>query len=60
MVADEDEIADVRGRLPSEVTIEVDRPAALTFVDPWAFRWQLSGSGFVGAGDARGEWLDLA
>lgn len=59
IVADAEEIAEVRENLPDGTVIETDEADALTFVDPCGFRWQLSGPAFLGAGDARGDWLDL-
>jgi catechol 2,3-dioxygenase-like lactoylglutathione lyase family enzyme len=59
IVATVDEIASVRGRLPVGTPVEVDEDDALTFLDPFGFRWQLCGPGFTGAGDARGRWLEV-
>jgi catechol 2,3-dioxygenase-like lactoylglutathione lyase family enzyme len=59
IVATVEEIAAVRGRLPSEIPVEVDHDDALTFLDPFGFRWQLCGPGFGGAGDARGRWAEI-
>jgi catechol 2,3-dioxygenase-like lactoylglutathione lyase family enzyme len=59
IVATVEEIASVRGRLPGDTAVEVDQDDALTFVDPFGFRWQLCGPGFRGAGDARGRWLEV-
>jgi catechol 2,3-dioxygenase-like lactoylglutathione lyase family enzyme len=57
VVATVEEIASVRCRLPDATTIEVDQDDALTFVDPFGFRWQLCGPGFAGPGDRHGRWL---
>ncbi|TVP70772.1 MAG: VOC family protein [Nitriliruptor sp.] len=54
-----EEIASVRGRLPDSTPVEVDQDAALTFLDPFGFRWQLCGPGFQGPGDAHGRWLEV-
>jgi catechol 2,3-dioxygenase-like lactoylglutathione lyase family enzyme len=54
-----EEIASVRGRLPDDTPVEVDQDDALTFVDPFGFRWQLCGPGFSGPGDAQGRWLEV-
>lgn len=54
-----EEIASVRGRLPDPTPVEVDRDGALTFLDPFGFRWQLCGPGFAGPGDAHGRWVEL-
>jgi catechol 2,3-dioxygenase-like lactoylglutathione lyase family enzyme len=59
VVATVEEIAGVRDRLPDDTHVEVDEDDALTFLDPFGFRWQLCGPGFAGAGDARGRWLDI-
>jgi hypothetical protein len=56
VVATVEENASVRGRLPDDTAVEVDEDDALTFLDPFGFRWQLCGPGFTGAGDARGRW----
>jgi catechol 2,3-dioxygenase-like lactoylglutathione lyase family enzyme len=50
---------EMRERLPTDVTIEVDSPSGLTFVDRYGFRWQCSDAGFGTAGDIRGDWLDI-
>jgi catechol 2,3-dioxygenase-like lactoylglutathione lyase family enzyme len=57
--ASPEDIASVRGRLPAQTPVEVDQVDALTFLDPFGFRWQLCGPGFTGPGDARGHWLEL-
>lgn len=54
-----DAIAAVRERLPAATAIEVDQVDALTFVDPFGFRWQLCGPGFAGPGDRHGHWRQL-
>jgi catechol 2,3-dioxygenase-like lactoylglutathione lyase family enzyme len=54
-----EDIDRVRDRLPSDSRVEVDEVEALTFVDPFGFRWQLCGPGFIGCGEARGHWLAL-
>ncbi len=59
VVATAEEIASVRGRLPDDTSIEVDQDDALTFLDPFGFRWQLCGPGFAGPGDVHGRWLDV-
>ena len=59
VVAAAEEIASVRGRLPDDTSIEVDQDEAMTFVDPFGFRWQLCGPGFAGPGDAHGRWLEV-
>lgn len=59
LVATVQEIAAVRDVLPDATTIEVDRADALTFLDPFGFRWQLCGPGFVGVGERHGRWLEL-
>ncbi|MDX1657462.1 MAG: hypothetical protein R3343_01450 [Nitriliruptorales bacterium] len=53
------EIAEIHGRLPDDVTVEVHTERALTFVDRHGFRWQCLSGEFQTAGDARGDWLDL-
>jgi catechol 2,3-dioxygenase-like lactoylglutathione lyase family enzyme len=58
IVATAEEIAAVRSRLPGDAPVEVDREDALTFLDPYGFRWQLCGPGFTGPGDAQGRWLE--
>lgn len=55
----QDEVADIHGRLPESTTVEVHTDDALTFIDRHGFRWQCFGPGFMTAGDARGDWLDL-
>lgn len=59
IVADGEEIATVRRHLPDATPIEVDQATALTFLDPFGFRWQLCGPGFSGPGDAHGRWLEM-
>jgi catechol 2,3-dioxygenase-like lactoylglutathione lyase family enzyme len=59
IVASPEDVAAVRGRLPAATPIEVDQADALTFIDPFGFRWQLCGPGFTGSGDARGHWLEI-
>jgi catechol 2,3-dioxygenase-like lactoylglutathione lyase family enzyme len=59
VVATVEEIASVRGRLPDDTAIEVDEDDALTFLDPFGFRWQLCGPGFAGPGDRHGRWLQV-
>jgi catechol 2,3-dioxygenase-like lactoylglutathione lyase family enzyme len=59
IVATVEEVASVRGRLPGDTPVEVDQEDALTFLDPFGFRWQLCGPGFAGAGDTRGRWLEV-
>jgi catechol 2,3-dioxygenase-like lactoylglutathione lyase family enzyme len=59
VVADPEEIEAVRSRLPEEATIAVDDPGEFVVVDPFGFRWQLSGPGFAGPGDTQGDWIDL-
>jgi catechol 2,3-dioxygenase-like lactoylglutathione lyase family enzyme len=59
VVATAEEVASVRGRLPDDISIEVDQVDALTFLDPFGFRWQLCGPGFAGPGDVRGRWLEV-
>jgi catechol 2,3-dioxygenase-like lactoylglutathione lyase family enzyme len=59
VVATIEEIASVRGRLPDDTPVEVDQDDALTFLDPFGFRWQLCGPGFIGPGDAQGRWLEI-
>jgi catechol 2,3-dioxygenase-like lactoylglutathione lyase family enzyme len=54
-----EEIASVRERLPHDTAIEIDQGDALTFVDPFGFRWQLCGPGFTGPGDRHGRWLQV-
>jgi catechol 2,3-dioxygenase-like lactoylglutathione lyase family enzyme len=54
-----EEIAPVRDRLSDDTAIEVDRDDALTFLDPFGFRWQLCGPGFQGPGDRHGRWLQV-
>jgi catechol 2,3-dioxygenase-like lactoylglutathione lyase family enzyme len=55
----EDELAQVSARLPTDATVETATDSALTFQDPFGFRWQLTTTGFRGAGEARGDWIDL-
>ena len=55
IVATVEEVDAVRRRLPDDAEVEVDRDDALTFLDPFGFRWQLCGPGFTGPGDARGR-----
>jgi catechol 2,3-dioxygenase-like lactoylglutathione lyase family enzyme len=59
VVASPEDVAAVRDRLPAGTPVEVDQADALTFVDPFGFRWQLGGPGFAGSGDARGHWLEI-
>jgi len=59
IVATAEEVASVRGRLPHDTPVEVDKDDALTFLDPFGFRWQLCGPGFAGPGDAHGRWLEI-
>jgi catechol 2,3-dioxygenase-like lactoylglutathione lyase family enzyme len=59
VLATVEEIAAVRGRLPDDTAIEVDQDEALTFLDPFGFRWQLCGAGFIGPGDRHGRWLQV-
>jgi catechol 2,3-dioxygenase-like lactoylglutathione lyase family enzyme len=59
ILATAEEIAEVRGRLPNGTAVEADQPEALTFLDPFGFRWQLCGPGFSGPGDAQGRWLEM-
>jgi catechol 2,3-dioxygenase-like lactoylglutathione lyase family enzyme len=59
VVATAEEIASVRSRLPDDTSIEVDQDDALTFLDPFGFRWQLCGPGFAGPGDVHGRWLEV-
>ena len=59
IVATVEEIAGVRSRLPDDTPRELDQDDALTFLDPFGFRWQLCGPGFQGPGDAHGRWLQL-
>jgi catechol 2,3-dioxygenase-like lactoylglutathione lyase family enzyme len=59
IVASPADVASVRARLPSGTPVEVDQVDALTFLDPFGFRWQLCGPGFTGSGDARGHWLEV-
>lgn len=59
ILATVEEISAVRDRLPGDTPVEVDQDDALTFVDPFGFRWQLCGPEFTGPGDARGRWLEL-
>ena len=54
-----DELAEVRGRLPEDATVETATDSALTFVDPFGFRWQLNTTGFRSAGEARDDWITL-
>ncbi len=54
-----DELQEVRDRLPDGATLETATDSTLTFLDPFGFRWQLNTTGFRGAGEARGDWLDL-
>ncbi|TVP67753.1 MAG: hypothetical protein EA340_10005 [Nitriliruptor sp.] len=54
-----EEIAEVHGRLPDTVSVEVHADTALTFVDGYGFRWQCFGSEFRTAGDTRGDWLEM-
>ena len=60
IVATAQEIDAVRGRLPNGTAVEVDQADALTFLDPFGFRWQLCGPGFAGPGDAHGRWLEIS
>ena len=59
VVATAEEIASVRVRLPDDTSIEVDQDEAMTFLDPFGFRWQLCRPGFAGPGDAHGRWLEV-
>jgi catechol 2,3-dioxygenase-like lactoylglutathione lyase family enzyme len=59
ITASAEEVASVRSRLPVETPVEVDEVDALTFIDPFGFRWQLCGPGFIGPGDAHGRWLEI-
>jgi catechol 2,3-dioxygenase-like lactoylglutathione lyase family enzyme len=59
VVATVDEVAAVRGRLPNDTAIEVDQDEALTFLDPFGFRWQVCGPGFSGPGHRHGRWLQV-
>jgi catechol 2,3-dioxygenase-like lactoylglutathione lyase family enzyme len=59
IVATAEEITSVRDRLPVDTAIEVDQDDALTFLDPFGFRWQLCGPGFSGPGDRHGRWLQV-
>jgi catechol 2,3-dioxygenase-like lactoylglutathione lyase family enzyme len=59
ITASAEEIASVRSRLPADTPVEADQVDALTFIDPFGFRWQLCGPGFVGPGDAHGRWLEI-
>ena len=54
-----DELAGLRTGLPADVTIETATDRALTLQDPFGFRWQLTTTGFRGAGEARGDWIAL-
>lgn len=59
VMATVEEIAQVRARLPDDTAIEVDQDVALTFLDPFGFRWQLCGPSFTGPGDRHGRWLQI-
>jgi catechol 2,3-dioxygenase-like lactoylglutathione lyase family enzyme len=59
ITASAEEVALVRGRLPADTPVEVDHVDALTFIDPFGFRWQLCGPGFIGPGDAHDRWLEI-
>jgi catechol 2,3-dioxygenase-like lactoylglutathione lyase family enzyme len=59
IVATVDEIASVRGRLQDDKAIEIHQDDALTFLDPFGFRWQLCGPEFTGPGDRDGRWLQV-
>jgi catechol 2,3-dioxygenase-like lactoylglutathione lyase family enzyme len=59
ITASAEEVASVRGRLPAGTPVETDEVDALTFIDPFGFRWQLCGPGFTGPGDAHGRWLEI-
>jgi catechol 2,3-dioxygenase-like lactoylglutathione lyase family enzyme len=59
IAASAEEVASVRGRLPADTPVETDQVDALTFIDPFGFRWQLCGPGFIGPGDAYGRWLEI-
>jgi catechol 2,3-dioxygenase-like lactoylglutathione lyase family enzyme len=59
ITATPEEITSVRDRLPADTPVEVDQVDALTFIDPFGFRWQLCGPGFIGPGDAHNRWLEI-
>jgi catechol 2,3-dioxygenase-like lactoylglutathione lyase family enzyme len=52
------EIAEVRSRLTDATRVEGDQEDALTFVDPFDIRWQLTASDFRGSGERSGAWID--
>jgi catechol 2,3-dioxygenase-like lactoylglutathione lyase family enzyme len=59
LVMDANEIAEVRTRLPQEVTL-VDEPHYLEFFDPFGLRWQISTNrDFLHAGQIADRWLDV-
>jgi catechol 2,3-dioxygenase-like lactoylglutathione lyase family enzyme len=49
IVATVEEIASVRAVSRRDTPVEVDEVDALTFLDPFGFRWQLCGPGFIGS-----------
>jgi catechol 2,3-dioxygenase-like lactoylglutathione lyase family enzyme len=59
ITASAEEVTSVRDRLPADTAVEADQADALTFIDPFGFRWQLCGLGFSGPGDRLGRWLQV-
>ena len=59
LVMDATDIAEVRTRLPAEVTV-VEEPDYLEFFDPFGLRWQISTDrDFLHAGQIADRWLDV-
>ena len=54
-----DDVAEVRGRLPSSVTVERDRDDQLVFLDQYGFRWQCNDMDFRSIGDTDDQWLEI-
>ncbi len=58
---DEDDLDELRGRLPAETVIESQAAGWLAFVDRFGVRWQISSSAeFKSSGESRGHWLKFA
>jgi catechol 2,3-dioxygenase-like lactoylglutathione lyase family enzyme len=57
----QEELAEVRARLPAEAAVLDDRPNYLAFRDRYQINWQLAlaGSEFSTAGVFAGRWIDL-
>jgi hypothetical protein len=59
-VTEPEEIAAVEDRLGNDEVVEGTGDGWLAFVDRYGTRWQLSeGFEFRGAGEIRGDWLDV-